>query len=86
MQNTHHATAREVSRSKGSVFSPNTPFFFTNVPGSPHTSSYISGHRPATVRRAGRKRGARSFRALRLWQSSRQWRAVPCGAASMLRQ
>ena len=52
------------------VFSPNTPlapvsyppshstFSFTNVPGSPHTSAYMSGHHPATVRRAGRKRGA----------------------------
>eukprot|EP00964_Phaeocystis_antarctica_P035154 scaffold20056_cov45-Phaeocystis_antarctica.AAC.1 len=26
---------------------------------APHTSSYMSGHHPATVRRAGRKRGAR---------------------------
>ena len=33
--------------------------FYENVPGSPHTSSYMSGHHPATVRRAGRKRGAR---------------------------
>eukprot|EP00964_Phaeocystis_antarctica_P060071 scaffold35780_cov61-Phaeocystis_antarctica.AAC.7 len=33
--------------------------FFTNVPGSPHTSSHMSGHHPATVRRAERKRGAR---------------------------
>ena len=40
------------------AFSPNT-CFFTNLPGSPHTSSYMSGHHPATVRRAGRKRGAR---------------------------
>eukprot|EP00964_Phaeocystis_antarctica_P106026 scaffold70983_cov51-Phaeocystis_antarctica.AAC.2 len=46
--------------------------------GSPHTSSYMSGHHPATVRRAGRKRGTRfESRALRLWQSSRQWSAVP---------
>ena len=29
------------------------------MPGSPHASSHISGHHPATVRRAGRKRGAR---------------------------
>ena len=40
------------------VFSPN-PCFFTNVPSSPHTSSYMSGHHPATVRLAGRKRHAR---------------------------
>ena len=45
------------------VFSPNAfplfPFFFTNVPGSPHASSHMPGHHLATVRRAGRKRGAR---------------------------
>ena len=29
------------------------------MPGSPHTSSHMFGHHPATVRRAGRKRGAR---------------------------
>jgi len=42
------------------VFSPN-PLFFTNVPSSatPHTSSHMSGHHPATVRLAGRKRHAR---------------------------
>jgi len=34
-------------------------FFFTNVPSSPHTSSHMSGHHPATVRLAGRKRHAR---------------------------
>ena len=39
-------------------------------------SSHMSGHHLATVRRAGRKRGANS-RALRLWQSCRQWRAQP---------
>eukprot|EP00964_Phaeocystis_antarctica_P046753 scaffold27035_cov43-Phaeocystis_antarctica.AAC.1 len=43
---------------KGSVFSE-PAFFFTKVPGSPHTSSHMFGHHPATVRRAGRKRGAR---------------------------
>ena len=36
-----------------------THSFFKNVPGLPHTSSYMSGHHLATVRRAGRKRGAR---------------------------
>ena len=30
------------------VFSPNT-YFFTNVPGSSHTSSYMSGHHLATL-------------------------------------
>ena len=29
------------------------------MPGSPHTSSHMFGHHLATVRRAGRKRGAR---------------------------
>ena len=43
---------------KGGVFSEHI-VFFTNVPGSSHTSSYMSGHHLATVRRAGRKRGAR---------------------------
>ena len=33
--------------------------FFTNAPSSPHTSSHTSGHHPATVRLAGRKRHAR---------------------------
>ena len=33
--------------------------FFTNAPSSPHTSSHMSGHHPATVRLAGRKRHAR---------------------------
>ena len=37
----------------------------------------MSGHHPATVRRAGSKSVAQDLRALRLWQSSRQWRAVP---------
>ena len=30
-----------------------------NLPSSPHTSSHMSGHHPATVRLAGRKRHAR---------------------------
>ena len=51
-----------------------------NLPSSPHTSSHMSGHHPATVRLAGRKRHARfesSEALLRLWQSCRQWRAQP---------
>ena len=39
-------------------------------------SSHTSGHHPATVRRAGQGLGAsvaHDLRALRLWQSSRQW-------------
>ena len=44
---------------KGGVFSEPTHLFFRNLPGSPHTSSHMSGHHLATVRRAGRKRGAR---------------------------
>jgi hypothetical protein len=44
-------------RRTGSVFSE--PIFFTNVPSSPHTSSHMSGHHPATARLAGRKRHAR---------------------------
>ena len=36
-----------------------THLFLRNLPGSPHTSSHMSGHHLATVRRAGRKRGAR---------------------------
>ena len=47
-----------MKRDKGSVFSEHA-IRFTNVPGSPHTSSHMSGHHLATVRRAGRKRGAR---------------------------
>ena len=30
-----------------------------NLPSSPHTSSHMSGHHPATMRLAGRKRHAR---------------------------
>jgi len=41
------------------VFSPNRCLFFTNLPSSPHTSSHMFGHHPATVRLAGRKRHAR---------------------------
>jgi len=41
------------------VFSPNPPFFLRTCPQLPHMSSHMSGHHPATVRRAGRKRGAR---------------------------
>jgi hypothetical protein len=45
---------------RGVFFStPGPSFFFTNVPSSPHTSSYMFGHHPATVRLAGRKRRAR---------------------------
>ena len=44
----------------GAVFSE--PAFFTNLRCQarpiPHTSSHMSGHHLATVRRAGRKRGA----------------------------
>jgi len=36
-----------------------TQLFFMNLPSSPHTSSHMSGHHPATVRLAGRKRHAR---------------------------
>jgi hypothetical protein len=43
------------------VFSPKvrTRYFFTNLPSSPHMSSHMFGHHPATVRLAGRKRHAR---------------------------
>jgi hypothetical protein len=45
---------------KGGVFSePSCSFLFTNVPSSPHTSSHMFGHHPATVRLAGRKGHAR---------------------------
>jgi len=36
-----------------------THFFLRTCPQLPHTSSHMPGHHPATVRRAGRKRGAR---------------------------
>ena len=64
-----------VSPLKG-VFS-RTPFLFTNVPGSPHPSSYMSGHHPAGLCGGLGASVAQDLRALRLWQSSRQWRAVP---------
>jgi hypothetical protein len=53
--------------------------FFTNVPSSPHTSSHMFGHHPATGQLAGRNvpSGTQDLRALRLWQSCRQWRAQP---------
>ena len=64
----HHgrrtALAEEETMLKG-VFSPNPPFslilpfFLRTCPQLPHMSSHMSGHHPATVRRAGRKRGAR---------------------------
>ena len=41
------------------VFSPNPPFFLRTCPQLPHMSSHMSGHHLATVRRAGRKRGAK---------------------------
>jgi hypothetical protein len=44
---------------KGGVFSEPSCFLFTNVPSSPHTSSHMFGHHPATVRLAGRKGHAR---------------------------
>ena len=52
---------------------------FMNVPSSPHTSSHMFGHHPATGQLAGRNvpRGTQDLRALRLWQSCRQWRAQP---------
>ena len=52
---------------------------FMNVPSSPHTSSHMFGHHPATGQLAGRNvpSGPQGLRALRLWQSSRQWRAQP---------
>jgi hypothetical protein len=62
------------------AFSPNPLLLFTNLPSSPHTSSHMFGHHPATVRLARRKRHARfesSEALLRLWQSCRQWRAQP---------
>ena len=45
---------------KGSVFSEHINILFLRTcPQLPHTSSHMSGHHLATVRRAGRKRGAR---------------------------
>ena len=44
--------------SKGGVLSEPS-FFFRTLPSRAHTSSHMSGHHLATVRRAGRKRGAR---------------------------
>ena len=40
--------ARAYSYTKGCVFSEPAFSFFTNVPGSPHTSTHMSGHHPAT--------------------------------------
>ena len=50
------------------------------MPSSPlhsHTSSHTFGHHPATVNGWLGASGTQDLRALRLWQSSRQWRAVP---------
>ena len=44
--------------SKGCVFSE-PAFFLRTCPQLPHMSSHMSGHHPATVRLAGRKRHAR---------------------------
>ena len=52
------ATPRGKPPLKG-VFSPNTPLIYERARFAPYTSSHMSGHHPATVRRAGRKRGAR---------------------------
>jgi hypothetical protein len=63
-----------------------SPFFLRTCPArpNPHTRAHTCpGITPATVdwcqsvRLAGRKRHARFERALRLWQSCRQWRPQP---------
>ena len=41
------------------MFSPNPPFFYERARLAPYESSHMFGHRPATVRLAGRKRHAR---------------------------
>ena len=46
------------TRFKGGVLSEPS-FFFRTLPSRAHTSSHMSGHHLATLRRAGRKRGAR---------------------------
>ena len=68
----------DLRRAKGGVFSEPS-FFFRTLPSRAHTSSHMSGHHLTTVRRAGGLGAsvARDLRALRLWQSSRQWHAVP---------
>ena len=63
-----------MSSIKGSVFSKHA-FFNERARLAPYELKYMSGHHPATVQRAGRK--IIDLRALRLWLSSRQWRAVP---------
>ena len=66
------------------MFSPNPPFLlkYKNMPGSPHiayASSHMSGHHLWRLCGPGGLGAsvAQDLRALRLWQSSRQWRAVP---------
>jgi hypothetical protein len=56
--------------------------FFTNVPSSPHTSSHMFGHHPATGQLAGRNvpSGTQDLRALRLWQ-----RELPAVARTVAR-
>jgi hypothetical protein len=55
-------------------------FFSRTLPSRSHTSSHMSGHHLAITWRLCSGPGAseaQGSRALRLWQSSRQWRAVP---------
>jgi hypothetical protein len=59
------------------AFSPNPLLFFTNLSSSPHTSSHMFGHHPATVRLARRKRHARFESSEALAELPAEWRAQP---------
>jgi len=60
--------------------------FITNLPSSPHTSSHMFGHHPATVRLARRKRHARFESSEALAELPAVARTAVGGAAWMLRQ
>ena len=65
------------SHSKEGRFSKPAFFLRTCLRGSPHTSSHMFEHHPSTVCGWLGASGTQDLRAPRLWQRSRQWRALP---------
>jgi len=73
----------------GGVFSEPIIFFYERAQRRPQLAPYVHtrahthvfGHHPATVRLRGwlgaQPSGTQDLRALKLWQSCRQWRAQP---------
>ena len=77
MNGTHGTT---YIRGGGGGVSPNTRLFFTNrntCPACPIRAHTCSGITRRLYGWLGAS-GTQDLRALRLWQSSRQWRAQPC--------